>query len=278
MKIVGALFGFLILAVVFVLWYRAYKSIKGDDSPLFPSGRGAKKQNNSLDDFIASYKRGEVDATAATPIAPAPASARTSPAAPAGASAVAAPAALSAPRRTRQTRSLHFRFDQVGLSRLQGRASRSSYFCACATVRPRDRRRYRPGTDAQRRGPAGLQCGDGRGGRHRHDRCRRRRRAGRQVGLSEIVGDPLSAAIGQVATAAGRTARTALPDVKDRHVAARCTTERQPFLALSAARGGSPGWLSVGCGIAFSSAGQKASMASLWHQCALNPSLLLTHS
>lgn len=76
MKIAGALFGFIILAVVLVLWYRAYKSIKGDDSPLFPADRQKKKQNNSLDEFIASYKRGEIDVTTAGPLA-APSAART---------------------------------------------------------------------------------------------------------------------------------------------------------------------------------------------------------
>jgi hypothetical protein len=59
MKIVGALFGFLILAVVFVVWFRAYKSIKGDESLLLPNAKTAK-QTNSLDEFIAQYKRGEV--------------------------------------------------------------------------------------------------------------------------------------------------------------------------------------------------------------------------
>jgi hypothetical protein len=61
MKIAGALFGFLILAAVFVVWLRAYKSIKGDDGPLFSMGnRKSRKENNSLDEFIAAYKRGEV--------------------------------------------------------------------------------------------------------------------------------------------------------------------------------------------------------------------------
>ena len=60
MKIVGALFGFLVLAVVFVVWFRVYKSIKGDDSPLFSMGSGKPKtQNNSIEEFLASYKRGE---------------------------------------------------------------------------------------------------------------------------------------------------------------------------------------------------------------------------
>lgn len=61
MKIAGALFGLLILAVVFVLWLRTYKSIKGDDGALFSMGnRKPKKENNSLDEFLAAYKRGEV--------------------------------------------------------------------------------------------------------------------------------------------------------------------------------------------------------------------------
>lgn len=61
MKIAGALFGLLILVAVFVVWYRAYKSIKGDDGPLFSiDKRKPKKDNNSLDEFVAAYKRGEV--------------------------------------------------------------------------------------------------------------------------------------------------------------------------------------------------------------------------
>src|SRR4249920_328858 len=61
MKIAGAIFGLLILAVVFVVWLRAYRSIKGDDSPLFSIDTPkTKEKNNSLDEFIASYKRGEV--------------------------------------------------------------------------------------------------------------------------------------------------------------------------------------------------------------------------
>jgi hypothetical protein len=60
MKTLGALFGFIVLAAVFVLWYRAYKSIKGDDSALFPSGREKPAKTSSLEEFIASYKRGEV--------------------------------------------------------------------------------------------------------------------------------------------------------------------------------------------------------------------------
>ncbi len=61
MKIAGAVFGFLILAVVFVFWFRAYRSVKGDDGPLFSlSDRKPGKENNSIEEFIASYKRGEV--------------------------------------------------------------------------------------------------------------------------------------------------------------------------------------------------------------------------
>ena len=70
MKIVGAVFGILVLAVVFVVWYRAYKSIKGDDSALFSlGGRKPPSENNSLEEFIASYKRGEVATGNNVPIA-----------------------------------------------------------------------------------------------------------------------------------------------------------------------------------------------------------------
>lgn len=73
MKIAGAIFGFLILAVVFVLWFRAYRSVKGEDSPLFSMGnRKPRKENNSLDEFIASYKRGEVAVGNSAPVAAKP--------------------------------------------------------------------------------------------------------------------------------------------------------------------------------------------------------------
>ena len=68
MKIAGAILGFLILAGVFVVWFRAYRSIKGDDSAQFSGGkRKLGEQKNSLEDFIAAYKRGEVHAAAASP-------------------------------------------------------------------------------------------------------------------------------------------------------------------------------------------------------------------
>ena len=93
MKIAGALFGFLVLAAVIVVWFRAYKAIKGDDGPLFSMGsRKPRKENNSLDEFIASYKRGEVavgnDAPAAGKVAAKPLSAP-----------LAVPAAQTAPAR-----------------------------------------------------------------------------------------------------------------------------------------------------------------------------------
>jgi hypothetical protein len=92
MKIVAALFGFAILAVVFVLWYRAYKDIKGDDSTLFSKGGGkAKAQNNSIEEFLASYKRGEV--AVAPSAAPAAATAAAKPpSSPLAVPAVAQPA------------------------------------------------------------------------------------------------------------------------------------------------------------------------------------------
>ncbi len=69
MKIAAALFGLVILAVVFVLWLRTYKSLKGDDGPLFSMDkRKPRKENNSLDEFIASYKRGEVPKVDSPPI------------------------------------------------------------------------------------------------------------------------------------------------------------------------------------------------------------------
>ncbi len=70
MKIAIALLGLLILAVVFVVWFRAYGTIKGDDGPLLTKGkRKAKQENNSIEDFIASYKRGEAVANPRPPLA-----------------------------------------------------------------------------------------------------------------------------------------------------------------------------------------------------------------
>ena len=73
MKIAAAVFGFLVLAVVFVLWFRAYRSIKGQDSPLFSMGDSKpKKENNSIEEFIAAYKRGEVAVGNTAPVAAKP--------------------------------------------------------------------------------------------------------------------------------------------------------------------------------------------------------------
>ena len=90
MKIAIALLGFLIVVVVFVAWVRAYRTIKGDDGPLLAKGkRKTKQENNSLEDFIASYKRGEAVVNPGTPMAgkpssTPPAAAATTPLPPAG--------------------------------------------------------------------------------------------------------------------------------------------------------------------------------------------------
>lgn len=95
MKIAGALFGLLVLAVVFVVWFRAYKSIKGDDKPPLSMGsRKPGKENNSLEEFIAAYKRGDVAVgnNAPTAAVPSPAPPR-SPSPALGAASVVAPTA-----------------------------------------------------------------------------------------------------------------------------------------------------------------------------------------
>jgi hypothetical protein len=77
MKIAGAMLGLLVLVVVFVLWLRTYKSIRGDDGPLFAMRkRKPAKENKSLEEFIAAYKRGEAPVGNSTPVAakPSPAS------------------------------------------------------------------------------------------------------------------------------------------------------------------------------------------------------------
>ena len=71
MNIVGAVFGLLVLVAVLVLWFRAYRDIKGSDGPLLsPAGRKQRKQNDSLEEFIAAYRRGEVAAGTSAATAP----------------------------------------------------------------------------------------------------------------------------------------------------------------------------------------------------------------
>jgi hypothetical protein len=90
MKIVGVLFGFISLVVIIVLWFRAYKSIQDDVGPLFSlSERKPKAKNNSIEEFIAAYKRGEVSVGNTAPAAAAVAANATS--APVAASAATQP-------------------------------------------------------------------------------------------------------------------------------------------------------------------------------------------
>jgi hypothetical protein len=73
MKIAGAMFGLLVLVVVFVIWLRTYKSVRGDEGSLFSMGkRKPAKENKSLDEFIAAYKRGEAPAGSSAPVAAKP--------------------------------------------------------------------------------------------------------------------------------------------------------------------------------------------------------------
>lgn len=68
MSIAGAVLGFIIMGAVIVLWVRVHKSVKGDDAPLFsPGQRKPRKENNSLEEFISAYKRGEADTGAGNP-------------------------------------------------------------------------------------------------------------------------------------------------------------------------------------------------------------------
>jgi hypothetical protein len=98
MKIAGAFFGFVVLVVVLVVWYRMYRSLKGDDGPMF-SFLGSKpkkeKSDNSLEALIASYKRGEAlpgDAPAAPAAFATPQQPAATPAVAMAAKAGAAPA------------------------------------------------------------------------------------------------------------------------------------------------------------------------------------------
>ena len=73
MKIAGAMFGLLVLVVVFVIWLRTYKSVRGDEGSLFSMRkRKPAKENKSLDEFIAAYKRGEAPAGSSAPVAAKP--------------------------------------------------------------------------------------------------------------------------------------------------------------------------------------------------------------
>jgi hypothetical protein len=73
MKIAGAIFGFLILAVVFVVWFRAYRAVKSEGEPMFSlSDSKPGKENNSIEEFIAAYKRGEVTVGNGAPVAAKP--------------------------------------------------------------------------------------------------------------------------------------------------------------------------------------------------------------
>jgi hypothetical protein len=92
MKYAGVLFGVLILAGVFVVWFRAYKSIKSDRGLLSSIGTPNQK-TNSLDEFIASYKRGEVTLENKTMAAQLPGAAVAKAANPGGLPAAVTPAA-----------------------------------------------------------------------------------------------------------------------------------------------------------------------------------------
>jgi hypothetical protein len=93
MKIFGAILGFVLIAGLFVFWIRTYKSIKGEaSSGLFGSaGSGDGKKTESLEAFIAAYRRGEVKVDPAMPPGPA-ATPPSAPAAPTPAPRTLAPA------------------------------------------------------------------------------------------------------------------------------------------------------------------------------------------
>ncbi|MFN0041347.1 MAG: hypothetical protein ACKVP2_17685 [Burkholderiales bacterium] len=71
MNILGLLFGLAVLVALFVIWIRAYKSIKGEAGGMDfkPVGRARGKNVESLEEFVAAYRRGEVQApSGATPL------------------------------------------------------------------------------------------------------------------------------------------------------------------------------------------------------------------
>ena len=105
MKYVSVLFGLLLLAGVIVVWFRAYKSIKSDRELLSPGGTSNQKVN-SLEEFIASYKRGEVSVQKTAVPAPLPAAAAAKAANPvlAGVTPAASAVPTGAPTETGRTR------------------------------------------------------------------------------------------------------------------------------------------------------------------------------
>ena len=71
MKILGLLFGLAVLVALFVVWIRAYKSIKGEAGGMDfkPVGRSDRKNTPSLEEFVAAYRRGEIQPpTGASPL------------------------------------------------------------------------------------------------------------------------------------------------------------------------------------------------------------------
>ncbi|MEQ1881218.1 MAG: hypothetical protein ABL878_09635 [Burkholderiales bacterium] len=94
MNFLGILFGVMVLIVVFVVWLKYYKQIKGDAGEMaFGSPIKMRKGDPaSLEEFVAAYRRGEV-----------PASTRTTPTS-ATANIPAAPAHASVPYAPPQVR------------------------------------------------------------------------------------------------------------------------------------------------------------------------------
>jgi len=280
MKIAGAIFGFIILAVIFVVWIRAYKSIKGEDNPLFSGGkRKPGEEKDSLEDFIASYKRGEVRIPASVPTAAKPASAPP-PLPAAAAAAVAAAAAAAAP--AAPVRRESFISGATKLAYLTCKAGLRDHhvfanvqLSALSTGGMIDPALARSGVDL-------LVC---------------------NTAMSAVVAiDLIDAGSGAANVAKSdhlktlgirylRLSAKSLPrPTSGTPCSTRCKkrpriaaffgrgTKPQPFLAASGSAGFSLGCTSVGCGIALSSGGQNASIASLWHQWALKPSFFLMHS
>ena len=101
MKYISVVFGLLILAGVIVVWFRTYKSIKGDRDVL-SSGGTPNQKVNSLEEFIASYKRGEVTVQKTT--VPAAVASKANPVLPAGAIPAASAVPAGVPVETGRTK------------------------------------------------------------------------------------------------------------------------------------------------------------------------------
>jgi len=63
----GLVVGVAILAGVVVLWYKLHKNMRGETFELFPARSREKEKGESLEAFVAAYRRGEASPASGTP-------------------------------------------------------------------------------------------------------------------------------------------------------------------------------------------------------------------